>query len=116
MNSFTLELWQVITLGITIVGAMFGLVRMLLSQQLAHLDAAFAAQNERLSKIEAANQQEATNWQRAERELLTLKADLPLNYVRREDYVQAIATIMAKLDAMSMRFENILLRGQKNHE
>ena len=43
----------------------------------------------------------------------TLKADLPLNYVRREDYVQAVATIMAKLDAMSMRFENILLRGQQ---
>ena len=47
---------------------------------------------------------------------MQLKAELPLNYVRREDYVQAIATIMAKLDAMSMRFENILLRGAKNYE
>lgn len=111
-----LELWHVITLVITLVGAFFGLFRLLMSQQLAHIDTAFAGQNSRLEKIEQANREEATNWQRAERELLTLKAELPLNYVRREDYVQAVATIMAKLDAMSMRFENILLRGQKNHE
>ena len=44
---------------------------------------------------------------------LKLKAELPLHYVRREDYVQAIATIMAKLDAMALRFENILLRGER---
>ena len=111
-----LELWHVITLVITMIGAFFGLFKMLLAQQLSHLDAAFESQNSRLEKIEQANREEATNWQRAERELLMLKAELPLNYVRREDYVQAVATIMAKLDAMTMRFENILLRGQKNHE
>ena len=36
--------------------------------------------------------------------------------MRREDYVQAVATIMAKLDGISLRFENILLRGVKHHE
>ena len=116
MNTLTLEIWQVITLVITIVGALFGLVKMLLAQQLSHLDALFASQNERLSKIEEASRQETSNWQRAERELLTLKAELPVHYVRREDYVQAVATIMAKLDSMYMRFENILMRVQKNHE
>jgi hypothetical protein len=30
--------------------------------------------------------------------------------------VQAVATIMAKLDNMAMRFENILLKGAQNHE
>jgi len=45
-----------------------------------------------------------------EREILQLKADLPLNYVRREDYVLNMATIMAKLDAMNLRFENIILQ------
>ncbi|MFC7459791.1 hypothetical protein [Hydrogenophaga defluvii] len=111
-----LELWHVITLCLTLLGFFFGLVKALLAQQLSHIDAAFAAQNSRLEKIEQANRDESNNWQRAERELLNLKAELPLNYVRREDYVQAVATIMAKLDAMSMRFENILLKGQKNHE
>ena len=53
---------------------------------------------------------------RLERDFLQMKAELPLNYVRREDYVQAVATIMAKLDGISLRFENILLRGVKHHE
>jgi len=111
-----LELWHVITLVVTLIGAFFGLFKMLMAQQLSHIDAAFAGQTKRLEKIEEANREEATNWQRAERELLTLKAELPLNYVRREDYVQAVATIMAKLDAMTLRMENILLRGARNHE
>ena len=49
-------------------------------------------------------------------ELLKLQADMPLHYVRREDYVQSTATIMAKLDAISLRFENVLLQRGKNHE
>lgn len=111
-----LELWHVITLCITLAGFFFGLVKALMAQQLSHIDAAFASQNKRLEKIEQANRDEASNWQRAERELLMLKAELPLHYVRREDYVQAVATIMAKLDNMAMRFENILLKGAQNHE
>jgi hypothetical protein len=50
---------------------------------------------------------------RGARAACNLKAELPLHYVRREDYVQAVATIMAKLDAMALRFENILLKGEK---
>jgi hypothetical protein len=111
-----LEFWHLITLVITLIGAFFGLFKTLMSQQLNHIDAAFEAQNKRLTKIEEANREEANNWQRAERELLMLKADLPLNYVRREDYAQTMATIMARLDGITLRFENILLRGQKNHE
>ena len=67
-----------------------------------------------LDGLELASRAERDQWQRVERELLNLKAELPLHYVRREDYVQAIATIMAKLDAMALRFENILLRGKNN--
>lgn len=111
-----LEFWHVITLVITLIGAFFGLFKTLMSQQLNHIDAAFEAQNSRLTKIEEASLEDSNNWRKAERELLMLKADLPLNYVRREDYAQSTATIMAKLDGITLRFENILLRGQKNHE
>jgi hypothetical protein len=48
------------------------------------------------------------HWQRLERELLQLKADLPLGYVRREDHVQVVASILSKLDAMAMKFERSL--------
>ena len=121
--AFTLDLWQVISFIGMLITAFFVLFKLLVSQQTAKIDAGFKAQkeamesqNKRLDRIEQAGREEGNNWNRIEREIMALKADLPLNYVRREDYVQAIATIMAKLDAMSMRFENILLRGQKNHE
>ena len=108
-----IDLWQLITLAITLIGAFTGMVKLLMSQQLGQIQQSFTANNKRLEKIEDATRVEANNWQRVEREILVLKAELPLNYVRREDYVQAVATIMAKLDAMSMRFENILLKGQQ---
>lgn len=121
--AFTLDLFQVIGLIGMLIGAFFALGKLLMSQQTKHINAGFAtqkeaieAQNKRFDRMEQTGREEANNWSRIEREIMALKADLPLNYVRREDYVQAIATIMAKLDAMSMRFENILLRGQKNHE
>ena len=122
-----LELWHFILLVITFLGALAGIGKLLLNQVLSRMDDRFEAQDtasmtyqsqlsKRLDGLEDASRAERDQWQRVERELLNLKADLPVNYVRREDYVQAIATIMTKLDAMALRFENILLRGQKNHE
>lgn len=111
--AFTLDLWQVISLIITLITGFFILGKMLMSQQLKQIQQGFEAQNKRLERIEEANRDEANNWQRVEREILILKAELPLNYVRREDYAQTTATIMAKLDAMYMRFENIILKGQQ---
>lgn len=114
--TFQLDLWQAILLTSMVLGAFIGLLKLLMTQQTKHLDESFKAQGQRLDKIEKASADEAANWQSMQREILQLKAELPLHYVRREDYSQAIATIMAKLDAMGIRFENILLRGQKNHE
>lgn len=122
-----LELWHLILLLLAFFGACSGAGKMLLTQTEKNLDARFTAQelgrtsnhdqlSKRLDSIESANVREASNWQRMERELLILKAELPLYYVRRDDYVQAVAAIMVKLDGMSMKFENILLRGAKNHE
>lgn len=122
-----LELWHLILLLLAFFGACSGAGKMLLTQTQKHLDARFTAQelgrtsnhdqlSKRLDSMESANVREASNWQRMERELLILKAELPLYYVRRDDYVQAVAAIMVKLDGMSMKFENILLRGAKNHE
>jgi hypothetical protein len=123
--SVTLELWQLILLLMAFFAACAGAGKLLLGQVLRGMDERFAAQDKaakdsrddvarRLDGLETASRAERDQWQRVERELLNLKADLPLHYVRREDYVQAIATIMAKLDAMALRFENILLRGKTN--
>jgi hypothetical protein len=76
------------------------------SDRIAH-----ALLTERLDALNKMLKEDASQWHRIERELLTLKAELPVHYVRREDYIQAIATILAKLEAMAIRFENLLLKG-----
>lgn len=106
--SIQIEAWHVITLIITVIGAFFTLFKLMLGQQLRHIDAAFSSQNARLEKIEVANREEANNWQRAERELLLLKADLPLNYVRRDDFVQAIGGISTRIDNFALRVERAI--------
>jgi hypothetical protein len=122
-----LELWHVVLLALSVLGGYWALTKIIASQFQRSLDERFTAQDKaldanhkslagRLDGIEAVNRTDAAQWQRVEREILQLKAELPLNYVRREDYVQAVATIMAKLDAMSLRMENILLRGNRSHE
>lgn len=125
-NTFTLELWQVISLVVMITGAMWGLARSMLAQQLSHTDARLSLQDttresnhtalsSRLDGIEQLNRQEAGNWQRIERELLSLKAELPLSYVRREDYIRGQSVLEAKLDGLATKIENAQLRGQIQH-
>lgn len=115
-----IDFWQLLGFLVSFLGVLWAVVKAGLSQaQRAHdvtMDRLFS----RLEGLEEASREEASadaaNWQRVEREILQLKAELPLNYVRREDYVQSTATIMAKLDAISLRFENVLLQRGKNHE
>ena len=122
--SIQLELWHFILLIIAFVSALAAAGKLLLDQLLSRIDDRFEAQDtasltyqsqlsKRLDGLEAASRAERDQWQRIERELLTLKADLPDKYVRREDYSVAISHINAKLDHMAVRFENILLRGQQ---
>ncbi|MDO5623820.1 MAG: hypothetical protein Q4G71_03940 [Pseudomonadota bacterium] len=112
----TLDLWHLISLLITVLGASAAGGKLLLAQTQRHLDHRFDVQEKaradnhdtlsrRLDGIEALRQQEASNWQRIEREVLELKAALPENYVRREDHVHGQSVIMAKLDALAGKVE-----------
>lgn len=54
---------------------------------------------------------ESGNWARIERDLLAMKADLPLHYVRREDYIRGQSLIEAKLDALGNKLDVMQLRA-----
>lgn len=110
--TFSLDLWQVILLIGMVLGAFLGLLKLLMAQQARHIDAAFAGQNLRLDSIERTNREEAGNWQRIERELMSLKADLPLSYVRRDDYIRGQSVVEAKLDGLAHQIQNALLRAR----
>ncbi|MCY1403735.1 hypothetical protein D9M71_189250 [compost metagenome] len=117
-----LELWQLITLLVTFFGGCAGGGKLLLNQMQRHMDERFNSQeharatnheqvSHRLDAIELAAREEMNQWQRVERELMSLKADLPLQYVRREDYIRGQSVIEAKLDGLAVKLENAQLRG-----
>lgn len=113
MNAMLLQLdtWQVILLISMVLGAFVGLLKLLMGQQLKHIDASFSSQNKRLDAIEQASKDESTQWQRVERELMGLKAELPVAYVRRDDYIRGQSVLEAKLDGLATKIENAQLRG-----
>lgn len=100
------ETWAVIsTLGgflASFIGLAFGIGRYTLHQMQKQLDVRFAGLKE-----------DASEWRQVEKELMALKADLPLNYVRREDYIRGQTILESKLDALALRIENLQLRGEK---
>lgn len=121
-----IELWALLTFLVGLLIAFFSAVfaggKVLLNQVEKRLDTRFAAQEEsrreaqkrwdrEFAEIDRAAREEANQWRRVERELLSLKADMPLQYVRREDYIRNQTVIEAKLDAVALRIENLQLKG-----
>lgn len=103
---FDLSMQEVMGLAITIIGAFWALARMLLTQTQRQIADQYQDISSNLRK------QEDTA-RRLEREVMEHKAALPREYVRREDYVQQIAMILTKLDAMQLRTENIILKSKE---
>lgn len=97
-----LELWHLITLALTFCGVFTGLVKLLLLQ--------FAR---RMEERWEALADESKGWRKIERELLELRADLPVRYVRREDYIRGQTIIEAKLDAITSKVELVQLQGAR---
>lgn len=119
-----LELWQLITLLLLFFGAVATFGKVLMVQFDKRLDERFRAQekaraetqkhwDQQFSAIERAGRDEVIQWQRIERDFLEFKADLPVQYVRREDYVRNQTVIEAKLDAVALKIENLQLKGAR---
>lgn len=101
--SIQLELWHLLLLFMAFCGCVAGFGRVLLDQFEKRL-------HERFSGLEDATAKAFD----VERQLLELRADLPLHYVRREDYIRGQSVIEAKLDGLAMRIENMTLKGTRN--
>ena len=116
-----IELWHMVLLLLAFFGFCGAALKLIFQQLTAQLDERFQTQeaahkahseqlNMRLDTLEKAAREETSQWQRVERELLNLKADLPVHYVRREDYIRGQSVIEAKLDGLGTKVENALLR------
>ncbi len=125
MSSVQLEFWHLILLLIAFLGFAFGAGKLLLGQIDKRLDARFdgmeKARKESTEHWDAKfkavleDQKNGTEaWRSLERDFLKFRGDLPLEYVRREDFIRNQSVIEAKLDALALHLQNLQLKGVKH--
>lgn len=102
-----MELWHLILLLLAFFGGVTGFGRVLLEQIEKRIDEKFAEQGRSLAS--AADRVEAL-----ERDFLRWQADLPVQYVRRDDYIRNQTVIEAKIDGLALKMENVYLKGLRN--
>lgn len=119
------DFWQLVTLLISFFGFAFGAGKLLLGQIDKRLDTRFDSMEEARklntehwdAKFKAVleDQQKGTEaWRSLERDFLKFRGDLPLEYVRREDFIRNQSVIEAKLDALALHLQNLQLKGVKH--
>lgn len=123
--NLTLDLWQMITLLLAFFGSVAGFGKLLLDQFEKRQAERFEAQDMARSEGQRAmreifeqhlseERRNANSMQALERDFLNWKADMPIHYVRREDYVRGQVIIEAKLDALYNKLEVVHLKGAVN--
>lgn len=121
-----IEAWDLIkflvVLFVAFMGCVFAFGRVLGAQIDKRLDEKFKAQEEarkagatalleRINGHITAGQSTHTQVVNLERDFLKWQAELPIHYVRREDYVRGQSVIEAKLDAVYNKLEVVQLKG-----
>ena len=120
----TVEFWQLVSLLLGFFGCVGAFGKLLLVQFERR-------QNERFGAIEKVHeasqtalrqviqeyagkaQRNAEALSELERSFLRFQADLPVNYVRREDYMRGQSVIEAKLDALYSKLEVVQMREKQ---
>ena len=126
MNVIQIEFWQILgmigAVMMVMAGGAWVLVKVIVGQFTTGLDQRFDGQDElrkqrekvldeRFKALELAIKSEGDGWRTVERELLELKAALPLEYVRREDGIRQEVVIHAKLDALAAKIDALRVGG-----
>lgn len=99
-----IELWHLITLLLAFFSVVGVFGRVLLGQIDKRLDERFTVQTSLL-------QDTTGKVTKLERDFLEWRAELPIHYVRREDYVRGQTVIEAKLDALYNKLEVVQMKG-----
>ncbi|WP_288356330.1 hypothetical protein [Pseudomonas oryzihabitans] len=109
MTSIEMPVWQLVASGVTLIAVLVGLFKLLLLQTERRLDQRFAVMDERYEAVA----KDSERLRQVELGLERLRGEMPLHYVRREDYVRNQTVIEAKLDAVALKLENVQLKGAR---
>lgn len=93
-----------------LIGFAIGIATTFIAAFWALLSQLFKQFEEKIARQFASLEGDAKEWDRVEKEWLRFQAELPIQYVRREDFVRNQNIIEAKLDTLSVKLENIQLR------
>lgn len=108
----------IISVALAIIGGYWGLAKLLISQTIKQLDARFSQQDAARNKAQEHWELRFTQIEALarsnERDLLTMRGDLPNLYVRREDYIRGQTVIESKLDALYSKLEVVQIQGARH--
>lgn len=125
-NVIQIDFWQLVGMAGAVIAALFAaswaLISVIVKQFTAQLDQRFHGQDElrsqrekvldeRFKALENAIKSEGDGWRTVERELLELKAALPIQYLRREDAIRQEVVIHSKLDALAAKIDALRVGG-----
>lgn len=113
-----IEFWQLMG-GITSVIVAFALMMwafgtILVKQFKAQLDQRFVGIQADLTKRAAEDIEVAKQLRQFERDFAKFQIDMPVLYVRREDYIRGQTVIESKLDAVYSKLEVVQIQGAKH--
>lgn len=113
-----IELWQLIS-GIASVIVAFALVvwafgTILVKQFKAQLGERFAVIQADLNKRATEDAEVAKQLRQFEKDFSKFQIDMPVLYVRREDYIRGQTVIESKLDALYSKLEVVQIQGAKH--
>ncbi|MFG6462297.1 hypothetical protein ACG04Q_12015 [Roseateles sp. DXS20W] len=104
-----IDLWQVLSFGGVVIGAFWAIGRVLVGQFQRTIEEKFTAVSTGLKEQADSNRQ-------LERDFMDFKATLPRDYVRREDFVQTIATVTVRIENMALRLEQAIRDAYSKRE
>lgn len=112
------ELWQFITGIASVIGA-FGLMvwafgMTLVKQFKLQLDHRFTSIQTDLTRRASEDAEVAKQLRQFEKEFLMFQRDMPIQYVRREDYIRGQTVIESKLDALYSKLELVQIQGARH--
>lgn len=112
--TITVDFWQVVSLQLTFLAFCAGVLKLQFAQSEKREVERFTALREALAEHISEERHTTSAVRELERQLLRLQADLPVQYVRREDHVRNQTIIEAKLDGINLRIDALNGKGNQN--
>lgn len=105
---FELTMANLISLAGLFLGALWALLKVIGSQAERRANEKFSALQESIANVGRDMRREADAARQLETSFLRFQAELPRDYVRRDDFVQAIGSISTRIDNFALRVERAL--------